>query len=82
MFIHPDTHISNPLPEAAIRIIKQTQGRVLNLSAGGSTIKYRNVVELEYSIFKNTDIIGDVHRLPFHDGVFDAVSMPERIRAL
>jgi GT2 family glycosyltransferase/glycosyltransferase involved in cell wall biosynthesis/SAM-dependent methyltransferase len=73
VFIHPDTHISNPLPEEAIRIIKQTQGRVLNLSAGGSKINYRNVVELEYSIFRNTDIIGDVHRLPFHEGVFDAV---------
>ena len=73
MFIHPESHVSNPLPEEAIQIIKQTQGRVLNLSAGASNIKYRNVVELEYSIFKNTDISGDVHKLPFREEVFDAV---------
>jgi len=46
---------------------------VLNLSAGGTATRYPNVVELEYSIFRHTGAVGDVHCLPFQEGVFDAV---------
>jgi SAM-dependent methyltransferase len=46
---------------------------VLNLSAGASAVRYPNVIELEYSVFASTDVIGDVHQLPFHDEVFEAV---------
>ena len=71
--VHPETHLSNNIPEGAIRIIEQTPGLVLNLSAGGTAVSYPNVVELEYSIFKHTHVAGDVHRLPFQDNVFEAV---------
>ena len=56
-----------------MKLIKEAQGRVLNMSAGGSESWFHNVVELETAIFRNTDIVGDGHALPFGDGVFDAV---------
>jgi SAM-dependent methyltransferase len=46
---------------------------VLHLSAGGTSRQFENVVELEAAVFRHTDIIGDVHRLPFVDGAFSAV---------
>ncbi|MBV8709363.1 MAG: class I SAM-dependent methyltransferase, partial [Acidobacteriaceae bacterium] len=71
--VHPETHLSNTLPKETIRIIEQSPGLVLNLSAGGTAVRYPNVVELEYSIFRHTHIVGDVHRLPFQDEIFEAV---------
>ena len=71
--IQPETHVSNELAEAAVQLIEQTHGLVLNLSAGASSRAFQNVVELEYTIFKHTDVAGDVHRLPFQDEVFEAV---------
>jgi SAM-dependent methyltransferase len=70
---HSEHHISNPLTEEAVRIINRARGRVLNLSAGGTSKRYPNVIEVEYSIFRNTDIVADAHNLPFGDEVFDAV---------
>lgn len=70
--IHPREHFSNEICGAAKEIITSTSDPVLNLSAGGSEIKQDHVVELEYSIFRNTDVVGDAHALPFQDGVFGA----------
>ena len=66
-------HISNEVPEEALAIIRETQGLVLNLSAGGSKEKFDHVVEVEYAIFRNTDILADAHALPFDDECFDAI---------
>ncbi len=71
--VHPTSHTSNALPPEALAIIASTDGPVLNLSAGGTAGKAANVVEFEYSIFRNTDVAGDVHMLPFADESFDAV---------
>jgi glycosyltransferase involved in cell wall biosynthesis/SAM-dependent methyltransferase/uncharacterized protein YbaR (Trm112 family) len=66
-------HISNELPDEALAIIRETQGLVLNLSAGGSREKFDHVVEVEYAIFRHTDVVGDAHALPFDDECFDAI---------
>ena len=66
-------HISNEVPEEALAIIRETQGLVLNLSAGGSKEKFDHVVEVEYAIFRHTDVVGDAHALPFDDECFDAI---------
>lgn len=71
--IHSDLHVSNALPPEAHEIIRGCPGNVLNLSAGGTPSKAPNVIEFEYSIFRNTDVAGDAHRLPFADETFDAV---------
>jgi glycosyltransferase involved in cell wall biosynthesis len=69
----PVDHISNEMPEEALALIRETSGWVLNLSAGGSREKFPHVVEMEYAVFRHTDVVGDAHHLPFDDGVFDAI---------
>ncbi|MEO6785382.1 MAG: glycosyltransferase [Chthoniobacteraceae bacterium] len=71
--VFPDTHLSNPVPDAAFALVKNSAGPVLNISAGGSQTWLPNLIELETAIFRNTDIVGDGHALPFADGIFDAV---------
>lgn len=66
-------HISNELPDEALAVIRETRGWVLNLSAGGSREKFDHVVEMEYAVFRHTDVVGDAHQLPFDDAVFDAI---------
>jgi len=69
----PEAHISNELPEEAVQVIRETKGWVLNLSAGGSRHKFDHVVEMEFAVFRHTDVVGDAHHLPFDDETFDAV---------
>jgi SAM-dependent methyltransferase len=71
--IVPDTHLSNPLPDSAVALIRGSGGLILHLSAGGTAERYENVVEVEAAMFRHTDIVADVHRLPFVDNVFEAV---------
>jgi SAM-dependent methyltransferase len=70
--VHAVDHLSNTISADAQRVIEQAEGLVLNLSAGGSTERHPRVVELEYSIFRHTDVVGDAHALPFKDCVFGA----------
>ena len=70
--VHPETHVSNGLPSVAIDLIRQTEGWVLNLSAGGSVDRHENVIEAEFSIFRHTDVVVDAHDLPFDDETFNA----------
>jgi glycosyltransferase involved in cell wall biosynthesis/SAM-dependent methyltransferase len=66
-------HISHPLPNHILEKIKATPGQVLNLSAGGSAEKMANIVEVEFALFRHTDIIADAHALPFVDECFDGI---------
>ena len=66
-------HLSHPLCPEAWAVIDQADGPVLNLSAGGSRHWHPKVVEVETGLFRNTDLVADVHRLPFADGSFAAV---------
>jgi SAM-dependent methyltransferase len=69
--VKPLEHISNPWPERAFELIRTAgTGLVLNLSAGGTVERPANVVEVEAAVFRNTDVVGDAHELPFRDGVF------------
>jgi SAM-dependent methyltransferase/uncharacterized protein YbaR (Trm112 family) len=66
-------HLSNQLPDNATQLIRDATGLVLNLSAGGTVRKFEHVVEVEYAIFRHTDIVGDAHQLPFDDECFELV---------
>jgi SAM-dependent methyltransferase len=66
----PIDHLSNSLAPRARAIVTGTDGLVINLSAGGSAEWLPNVIEVETAIFRNTDVIGDAHNLPFQDAVF------------
>lgn len=70
---HHSTHLSNPVCAEAQAIIEDCDGLILNLSAGGTATWHPRVVELETAIFRNTDVVADVHHLPFVDGAFSAV---------
>ena len=48
-------------------------GWILNIGAGGTRVKLENVVEMEYSVFRHTDVAANAHHLPFADASFDAV---------
>jgi SAM-dependent methyltransferase len=61
------------LPESALAIIRETRGPVLHLSAGGTAERFEHVVEAEAAVFRHTDLLADVHKLPFADSVFEAV---------
>lgn len=71
--IFDNSHYSNAIPERALSLIGNLNGPVLNISAGGTHFWNPNVIELETAIFRNTDIVGDAHALPFNDEIFEAV---------
>jgi SAM-dependent methyltransferase len=69
----PLEHISNQ-PLAEIRDwMTWFDGWILNIGAGGTRTKLENCVEMEYSLFRHTDVVADAHQLPFGDATFDAV---------
>lgn len=70
--ILPPDHLSNEMPDEALAIVRSTSGLVLNLSGGGSREKFDHVVEVEFAVFRHTDVIADAHRLPFDDETFEA----------
>jgi SAM-dependent methyltransferase len=71
--VFPDAHLSNAVPQEALALVQSYPGPVLNISAGGSHTWLPNLIELETAIFRNTDVVGDGHALPFAEGIFDAV---------
>lgn len=71
--VMPLDHVSNQLSEEVVRWLSSLDGLSLNLGAGATDQVIPNCVELEYSIFRNTDVAADAHRLPFKDEVFEAV---------
>lgn len=71
--MHPESHSSNAVCPAAVQLIEETPGVLLQLSAGATDRRFPNVIEYEYAIFRHTDVVGDVHNLPFLDNVFDGV---------
>jgi ubiquinone/menaquinone biosynthesis C-methylase UbiE/uncharacterized protein YbaR (Trm112 family) len=69
----PADHESNPIDESVLQWLDTVPGWTLNLGAGASVRRPARCIELEYSIFRNTSVVGDAHRLPFKDGTFDAI---------
>ncbi|OYX34661.1 MAG: hypothetical protein B7Y99_05015, partial [Caulobacterales bacterium 32-69-10] len=62
--VMPGDHVSNELPQRALQLIEQTDGLVLNLSAGGSARAFDHVIEAEFAVFRHTDVLADAHALP------------------
>lgn len=71
--VMPLDHVSNQPPQEIINYLKELNGYSLNIGAGSTETKIPQCVELEYSIHRNTAIVGDAHCLPFKDEVFDTV---------
>ncbi len=66
-------HLSNQPPKMLHDWMTWFDGWILNIGAGGTRVKLEHVVEMEYSIFRHTDVVSDAHQLPFADASFDAV---------
>lgn len=71
--VMPETHLSNQPPTEFTDWVSKLNGWALNVGAGGTANKIPNCVEMEYSIFRHTDVVGDAHHLPFATASFDAV---------
>jgi SAM-dependent methyltransferase len=71
--VMPDHHLSNEIPDHIQNWLTWFDGTVLNIGAGGTDYKFDNCVEFEACIFRNTDVVGDAHHLPFADEAFNAV---------
>lgn len=72
--VMPESHLSNQPPHDFLDWVEKFDGWVLNIGAGGTARKPANLVEMEYSIFRNTDVVGDAHHLPFAEASFDCVA--------
>lgn len=69
----PIEHLSNQPPSEIHDWMTWFDGWILNIGAGETRVKLENVVEMESSIFRHTDVAADAHQLPFADASFDAV---------
>ncbi|ACK69699.1 Methyltransferase type 11 [Gloeothece citriformis PCC 7424] len=66
-------HSSNSVPSEIWQWMISQPGRVLFLGAGATNFRADNVFEVEYNIFRNTDIVVDAHKLPIRSESFQAV---------
>ena len=64
----------HPIPPEFIKKLASVDGYSLNIGAGATNVSIPQSIQLECYIFKNTDVVGDAHRLPFIDEAFDAVA--------
>ena len=66
-------HRSHPLgPDYEATLLAGEQF-VLHIGAGATSMRYPNCIEFEHKIFRHTDVVGDVHHLPFRNETFDCV---------
>ena len=63
-----------PLPYAHDSDITQP-GRsaetVLVLGGGNTAFTHPNVIDVEFNLYTNTDVVADAHQMPFKSGTFD-----------
>lgn len=69
----PPEHCSNPIGAEFEAVLREGKDFVLHIGAGATVARYANCVEFEHKIFRNTDVVGDAHQLPFREAVFDRV---------
>lgn len=93
--VRPADHVSHQASESVVDYIVAAGAASghrpwLHLGAGATLDSLPNSIELETAVFRNTHVVGDVHRLPFADGslggvlalnVFEHLSDPDRAAA-
>jgi uncharacterized protein YbaR (Trm112 family) len=86
----PNDHASHQAPAEMVAVFDDAPGPWLHLGAGATDPALPGSIELETAVFRNTDVVGDVHHLPFADGVlggvlalnvFEHLADPERAAA-
>jgi SAM-dependent methyltransferase len=71
--VFPTEHVSNQISSVIFDWLSGLEGMSLNIGAGGTLTKVPSCIEMEYSVYRNTDVVGDAHELPFQDNVFEVV---------
>ncbi|MPY93807.1 MAG: methyltransferase domain-containing protein [Acidimicrobiia bacterium] len=71
--VMPAEHTSFALPPELIERLSALDGWWLHVGAGASPEKIPNCIEFELNVFRNTSLIGDIHRLPFVPDAFQAI---------
>lgn len=66
-------HESHQISAAFQHYMRSVDGPVLFLGAGSTSFRADNVIELEYELFRNTDVVADAHQLPIADNSVAAV---------
>ncbi|MDP2815055.1 MAG: class I SAM-dependent methyltransferase [Rectinemataceae bacterium] len=56
-----------------IEIIKRNGGLALNMGCGSQPDNIDGIVDFDYILCPNTDVVGDGHALPFRDSLFQTV---------
>jgi SAM-dependent methyltransferase len=69
----PPEHQSFQLPSELVAELACLDGWWLHIGAGATGNRVENCVELEMNIFRNTDLVGDIARLPLRSRTFEAV---------
>lgn len=72
----PTDHQSGGVPDDIIAYMNSLPGYTLFLGAGNSNFRSPRVVEVEYDLFRDTDVIADAHSLPFATSSFDFFFAP------
>lgn len=79
----PGDLASGGLPPERIAHMESLPGYSLFLGAGNSNFRNPRVIEVEYDLFRDTDVVADAHQLPFRSGSFDlfiAMNVFEHLR--
>jgi len=81
--VKPRDHVSQGICQERIDFMCALSGYTLMLGAGNSPFSHPDVVDVEFDLYANTDVIADGHRLPFRSGTFDlffAMNVFEHLR--
>jgi len=79
----PTDLASGGVPSDRIAYLESVPGYTLFLGAGNSNFRSPRVIEVEYDLFRDTDVVADAHRLPFRSGsfaLFFAMNVFEHLR--
>jgi SAM-dependent methyltransferase len=69
----PTDYVSGGLPQYLIDHVDLLPGYTLFLGAGNSNFRHPRVIEVEFDLFRDTDVVADAHAFPFRSNSFELV---------
>jgi SAM-dependent methyltransferase len=79
----PNSHVSGVIAQDRIDYMCGLAGYTLLLGGGNVAFSHPNVVDVEFNLYTNTDVVADAHLLPFRNNTFDlffAMNVFEHLR--
>jgi SAM-dependent methyltransferase len=81
--IMPSSHVSGAIAQDRVHYMCGLSGYTLLMGGGNLAFSHPNVVDVEFNLYTNTDVVADAHLLPFQDDTFDlffAMNVFEHLR--